>query len=206
MPSSATVPSVATARSRFAAGLALAAAGSVLFSGKAIVVKLAYRHGVDAETLIALRMLFAAPFFAAAWWWTSRGAARLSGREHLRIVVIGLLGYYAASYLEVRDCRRSPDHDLAYIRVLASPDAADAYTARTTSFPEGAIVLKEEHADPDCTDLVRVSAMLREEGDWRWQQVDADGTVLEIERERCAGCHAACGVPPGGHEGTCAEP
>jgi len=54
--------------------------GSVLFSAKAIVVKLAYRHGVDAETLIALRMAFALPFFALALWWTSRGAAPLSGR------------------------------------------------------------------------------------------------------------------------------
>jgi drug/metabolite transporter (DMT)-like permease len=85
---------------RFTAGLLLAAAGSVLFSGKAIVVKLAYRHGVDAETLIALRMLFALPFFALALWWTTRGAAPLAARDHLRIVIIGLLGYYAASYLD----------------------------------------------------------------------------------------------------------
>jgi drug/metabolite transporter (DMT)-like permease len=85
---------------RFTTGLLLAAVGSVLFSGKAIVVKLAYRHGVDAETLIALRMLFALPFFAAALWWTSRGAALLAARDHLRIIVIGLLGYYAASYLD----------------------------------------------------------------------------------------------------------
>ena len=72
----------------------------MLFSGKAIVVKLAYRHGVDAETLIALRMVFALPFFALALWWTSRGAAPLAGRDHLRLVVIGLLGYYVASYLD----------------------------------------------------------------------------------------------------------
>lgn len=85
---------------RFTAGLLLAAAGSVLFSGKAIVVKLAYRHGFDAETLIALRMLFALPFFALALWWTSRGAKPLAARDHLRIAVIGLLGYYAASYLD----------------------------------------------------------------------------------------------------------
>lgn len=75
-------------------------AGSVLFSGKAIVVKLAYRHGVDAETLLALRMLMAAPFFAAALWWTSRGAPRLSARDHAVLLLIGLLGYYVASYLD----------------------------------------------------------------------------------------------------------
>jgi len=33
-------------------GLTLAAAGSIAFSGKAIIVKLAYRHGVDAVTLL----------------------------------------------------------------------------------------------------------------------------------------------------------
>ncbi|MBE0589195.1 MAG: EamA/RhaT family transporter, partial [Hydrogenophaga sp.] len=35
-----------------ASGLLLASAGSIAFSGKAIIVKLAYRHGVDAVTLI----------------------------------------------------------------------------------------------------------------------------------------------------------
>jgi NAD(P)H-hydrate repair Nnr-like enzyme with NAD(P)H-hydrate dehydratase domain len=47
-----------------AGGLLLALAGAIAFSGKAIIVKLAYRHGVDAVTLIMLRMLFALPLFA----------------------------------------------------------------------------------------------------------------------------------------------
>ena len=88
------------ARQVFLSGLALAVAGSVMFSAKAIVVKLAYRHGVDAETLLALRMLMSLPFFAVALWWTSRGAARLSGRDHALLVTIGLLGYYLASYFD----------------------------------------------------------------------------------------------------------
>ena len=44
-------------------GLTLALLGSVAFSGKAIIVKLAYRYGVDAVTLITYRMLFALPLF-----------------------------------------------------------------------------------------------------------------------------------------------
>lgn len=84
----------------FFIGLALAAAGSVLFSAKAIVIKLAYRQGVDAETLLALRMLLALPFFVAALIWSSRGAAPLAGRDHARLVLVGLLGYYAASWLD----------------------------------------------------------------------------------------------------------
>lgn len=90
----------ARAAGRFTAGLLLAATGSVLFSAKSIVIKLAYRYGVDAETLIALRMLMALPVFVLALAWTSRGATPLAGRDHLRLVVIGVLGYYLASYLD----------------------------------------------------------------------------------------------------------
>jgi drug/metabolite transporter (DMT)-like permease len=42
----------------FLIGLAMALVGAVLFSGKAIVVKLLYRHQVDAMTVLAFRMLF----------------------------------------------------------------------------------------------------------------------------------------------------
>jgi drug/metabolite transporter (DMT)-like permease len=90
----------AAARQIFVTGLALAVAGSVLFSAKAVVVKLAYRHGVDAETLLALRMLMAVPFFAGALWWASRGAPPLARRDHGLLLAIGVLGYYAASYLD----------------------------------------------------------------------------------------------------------
>jgi drug/metabolite transporter (DMT)-like permease len=87
-------------QSVFAAGLALAIGGSVLFSAKAVVIKLAYRYGVDATTLIALRMAFSLPFFVAALIWSSRGAPPLSRSDHARLIFIGLLGYYAASYLD----------------------------------------------------------------------------------------------------------
>ncbi len=89
-----------SARRAFLVGLALAIGGSVLFSAKAILVKLAYRYGVDAATLIALRMAFSAPFFIAAYRWSSRGRAPLTRGDHARLIVIGLLGYYAASTLD----------------------------------------------------------------------------------------------------------
>jgi hypothetical protein len=57
-------PSQSGAKS-IAPGLVLASLGAIAFSGKAIIVKLAYRYGVDAITLIMLRMLFALPLFAA---------------------------------------------------------------------------------------------------------------------------------------------
>lgn len=114
---------------------------------------------------------------------------------------------YAATYAEVRDCRRSPEHELAFIRVLASPDAAGVYTTRTGDFPEGSVVLKEEYADPDCVDLSGFTVMQREGDDWRWQDVAVDRTVMEDGAiARCAGCHARCETPPAGYRGTCAVP
>jgi drug/metabolite transporter (DMT)-like permease len=82
------------------AGLLLAMAGAVAFSGKAIIVKLAYRHGVDALTLIMLRMLFALPLFLAAAWWAGRGKAALTARDWRVVGLLGFSGYYLASTLD----------------------------------------------------------------------------------------------------------
>ena len=82
------------------AGLALAMAGSVAFSGKAIIVKLAYRYGVDAVTLIMYRMLFALPLFLALTWWASRGQPRLTQRDMAVVAGLGFCGYYLASFLD----------------------------------------------------------------------------------------------------------
>jgi len=81
-------------------GLALAVTGSIAFSGKAIIVKLAYRHGVDAVTLVMYRMLFALPFFAAMAWWAGRGQPALTRRDRLGVLWLGLTGYYLASSLD----------------------------------------------------------------------------------------------------------
>ena len=90
----------ADARSRWV-GAALVAVGAVAFSGKAIIVKLAYRHGVDPVTLLALRMLFSAPLFLVLLWWAQRGETRAIASADARlIVVLGMLGYYLASYFD----------------------------------------------------------------------------------------------------------
>ena len=83
-----------------AVGLTLATLGAISFSAKAIIVKLAYRHGVDAVTLIMYRMLFALPFFLTMAWWTSRGKPALTRREGLSVFGLGVTGYYLASYLD----------------------------------------------------------------------------------------------------------
>ncbi|MDB5946712.1 MAG: putative transporter, partial [Ramlibacter sp.] len=100
-------PATAAARSPqplpskgIAAGLALAVTGAISFSGKAIIVKLAYRYGVDAVTVIMLRMLFALPIFAVMGWWASRGKPPLSLRDWLGVAGLGFCGYYLSSFLD----------------------------------------------------------------------------------------------------------
>lgn len=80
--------------------------GAVAFSGKAIIVKLAYHYGVDAVTLLMLRMVFALPFFLLMAWWSSRpkdgGAAvpALTAKDRWGVVGLGVTGYYLASYFD----------------------------------------------------------------------------------------------------------
>ncbi|ANQ83724.1 hypothetical protein dqs_0649 [Azoarcus olearius] len=94
-------PVASQAVSGRALGFAFAIAGAVGFSFKAILVKLAYRHQVDAETLLALRMAFSLPFFLVMGWAASRRAAdRLSARDWVWMAGLGLFGYYLASYLD----------------------------------------------------------------------------------------------------------
>ena len=81
-------------------GLLLATLGAIAFSGKAIIVKLAYRYGVDAVTLIMYRMLFALPIFVLMAWWASRGKPPLTRREWWGVLGLGFSGYYLASFLD----------------------------------------------------------------------------------------------------------
>ena len=89
-----------TRTAHLSSGLLLAAAGSIAFSGKAIIVKLAYRHGVDAVTLLMYRMLLALPMFLTMAWWAGRGQPRLQVRDWLGIVGLGFSGYYLSSFLD----------------------------------------------------------------------------------------------------------
>jgi len=85
---------------QYAQGLAFATVGAFAFAGKAIVVKLAYRYGVDAVTLIMYRMLFALPMFALLAWWAGRGRPPLPLRDRFVVAGLGFSGYYLASFLD----------------------------------------------------------------------------------------------------------
>lgn len=81
-------------------GLFLAGGGAIAFSCKAIIIKLAYRYGVDAVTALMYRMLFAMPLFLALTWWAGRGKTALTAHDWLALSGLGFCGYYLASYLD----------------------------------------------------------------------------------------------------------
>lgn len=89
-------------RSRFFTGVLVLVVANVCFSAKAVIVKLMYRYGVDAQTVIALRMLTAFPFYAAVALYLYRRPdnVRLAAREWLAISGLGILSYYVSSMLD----------------------------------------------------------------------------------------------------------
>ncbi|HEY6598197.1 MAG TPA: DMT family transporter [Pseudomonadales bacterium] len=83
-------------------GLMFAIAGVLCFSLRPILIKLAYEWANDPVTLLALRMAFAAPFFAGVALWSGRNGntTALTRRDFVQVVALGLLSYYAASFLD----------------------------------------------------------------------------------------------------------
>ena len=103
-PTAAAPAGVAAARSGHAIGIALGAGGAILFSTRAILIKLAYAYQVDPITFLTLRMVFALPFFIFAALWAQRSTAAaaepLGARDKWSIFGLGLLAYYFASYVD----------------------------------------------------------------------------------------------------------
>jgi drug/metabolite transporter (DMT)-like permease len=83
-----------------ATGAALALLAALGFSMKAIFVKLSYPYGVDAITLLALRMGFSLPFFLWVGLVEQRSGASLSSGDWGRLFLLGCFGYYGASILD----------------------------------------------------------------------------------------------------------
>jgi drug/metabolite transporter (DMT)-like permease len=84
-------------------GSILVALGSIGFSAKPILVKLAYADTaqIDAITLMTLRMLMALPFFllVALWNRDAETQSRDAG-DWASLLVLGIAGYYLASLLD----------------------------------------------------------------------------------------------------------
>ncbi|HYJ09789.1 MAG TPA: cytochrome P460 family protein [Polyangiaceae bacterium] len=122
---------------------------------------------------------------------------------------------YADRYVEVRSCRKSADHELEHVRVLADSDALGPYEDRSGDFPDGAIVLKEQYdaSDSTCSGPIAQWTVMQKNGEastrlnWNWQRVTANRRVVETNAASCHGCHAGCsGEPQAGYDFTCADP
>ncbi len=105
---------------------------------------------------------------------------------------------YRDTYKEVRDCRFSIEHDGVNIRVLTNPESEAAYLNNNNPMPVGSIVIKEEFGGGNCNDanLLRWRVMKKEapgfdseDGDWRWQWLNRDGTIIFNDKATCIGCH-----------------
>jgi drug/metabolite transporter (DMT)-like permease len=94
--------SAAHHRQGYLYGILMAGVGSMLFSGKAILVKLAFGYGANAETLLALRMLMALPLFWGIFWWESRRKAMspITWTDRTKLFFLGFLGYFLSSYID----------------------------------------------------------------------------------------------------------
>lgn len=93
-----------TAEQRRTLGLLLTLGGAILFSCKAIVIKLAYQDfEVPSIVLLGLRMAFSLPFFLMIGYFRGRrkdNQAALTPKDFLLIITIGVVGYYLASYTD----------------------------------------------------------------------------------------------------------
>ena len=81
-------------------GILLALLAAFGFSLKAIFIKLAYPYGVDAITLLALRMGFALPVFLWVGLAGRKAGGSLTRQDWGKLFLLGCLGYYGASILD----------------------------------------------------------------------------------------------------------
>lgn len=82
-------------------GIVFAVVGVLAFSVRPILIKLSYgAHPISPSTLLFLRMMLSLPFFAAIGWWLRRQQPALTARDWAGVAGLGVLGYYAASFLD----------------------------------------------------------------------------------------------------------
>ena len=84
------------------AGFIITLAGAILFSTKAIIVKSAFAGtGTKALTLLTLRMIFSLPFYLGiAVFAHKKEPLRLTAKQWLSVIVLGLFGYYLSSFFD----------------------------------------------------------------------------------------------------------
>lgn len=81
-------------------GFGLALTGVIMFSAKAVLVKIAYQYNVDYLSLLLLRMTFALPFYLGVIVWGIHKAKKQPKVNWAWLIAFGLLGYYLASLFD----------------------------------------------------------------------------------------------------------
>lgn len=83
-------------------GVFIALLGAILFSTKAVFVKLAYQYDVDALSLLLFRMLFSLPIFLtiAIYISTKKDTYKLKLKDYVQVALLGILGFYLASLFD----------------------------------------------------------------------------------------------------------
>lgn len=87
------------------AGYLFAALGGFLFASKGVLIKLTYDAGVDPETLLGMRLGIALPVYVAIGIMSLRDRAKQgrslpTRRQVVATALVGVLGYYVASYAD----------------------------------------------------------------------------------------------------------
>ncbi len=91
-------------------GYAAVAAAAILFSAKAVFIKMSYAHGAQPLVFMTLRTLFGLPFFLMLSWSEARKAgarAPMRGRDKWVVACLGVLGFYVSGMFNV--------HGLQYV-------------------------------------------------------------------------------------------
>ncbi|WP_405265939.1 DMT family transporter [Cellulophaga sp. Ld12] len=82
-------------------GIILAILGVVLFSAKAVIVKLAYQYKIDYLTLLLFRMVFSFPFYLVIALWKKPAQPEIIKRiDWFWLFFFGFIGYYLASLFD----------------------------------------------------------------------------------------------------------
>ncbi|MDO6596803.1 DMT family transporter [Oceanihabitans sp. 2_MG-2023] len=89
-------------RKKLTYGILIGVLGIVMFSSKAVMVKLMYQYKIDAISALFLRMLFSFPFYIAIAYFYSSKKTDIPNlqKDYLWLIFFGVVGYYLASYFD----------------------------------------------------------------------------------------------------------
>jgi drug/metabolite transporter (DMT)-like permease len=91
-----------TVKIQYWTGALMVLVASFCFAIKGVFIKIAYQHGADTITILALRMIFSAPFFAfvAVRLALKSDGLNVTKRQWAWVLGLGITGYYGASFLD----------------------------------------------------------------------------------------------------------